>query len=107
MLRELLNNLLDNALRYTPAGSCVTVRVCAEPASHCVLLEVEDTGPGIPKAGRGHVFERFFRLLGSPAEDSGLAWRSCAKWRCSTRRKSTSATIRAAADPAFQARCFA
>jgi len=69
MLRELLSNLIDNALRYTPQGGSVTVRV-NEGASP--VLEIEDTGPGIPSAERLHVFERFYRILGSSAEGSGL-----------------------------------
>nr|WP_315395275.1 sensor histidine kinase N-terminal domain-containing protein [uncultured Duganella sp.] len=71
MLRELLSNLIDNALRYTPAGGSVTVRVrgnAGEPG----YLEVEDTGPGIAKAERERVFERFYRILGHSAEGSGL-----------------------------------
>jgi two-component system sensor histidine kinase TctE len=70
MLRELLSNLIDNALRYTPAGGSVTVRV--RVAGELALLEVEDTGPGIAPAERHHVFERFYRILGSSAEGSGL-----------------------------------
>ena len=70
MLRELLSNLIDNALRYTPAGGSVTVRVRTEPG--LALLEVEDTGPGIAPAERGHVFERFYRILGSNVPGSGL-----------------------------------
>ncbi|TWI66112.1 two-component system sensor histidine kinase TctE [Pseudoduganella lurida] len=69
MLRELLSNLIDNALRYTPAGGSVTVRV---RGGETTVLEVEDTGPGIPPAERLHVFERFYRILGSSAEGSGL-----------------------------------
>jgi two-component system sensor histidine kinase TctE len=71
MLRELLSNLIDNALRYTPAGGSVTVRVRGgqgEPG----YLEVEDTGPGIAPAERERVFERFYRILGHTAEGSGL-----------------------------------
>ena len=70
MLRELLSNLIDNALRYTPAGGSVTVRVRRD-GEHA-LLEVEDTGPGIAPAERPHVFERFYRILGSSATGSGL-----------------------------------
>jgi two-component system sensor histidine kinase TctE len=70
MLRELLSNLIDNALRYTPAGGSVTVRV-RHDGEHPVL-EVEDTGPGIAPAERNHVFERFYRILGSHAPGSGL-----------------------------------
>ncbi len=71
MLREMLGNLIDNALHYTPAGGSVTVRVHTEHGTKAVL-EVEDTGPGIPAAERAHVFERFYRILGSSAEGSGL-----------------------------------
>jgi two-component system sensor histidine kinase TctE len=70
MLRELLSNLIDNALRYTPSGGSVTVRLRA--SSGQVLLEVEDTGPGIAPGERPRVFERFYRILGSSASGSGL-----------------------------------
>jgi two-component system sensor histidine kinase TctE len=70
MLREMLSNLIDNALRYTPAGGSVTVRVRVDAEQ--AILEVEDTGPGIAPAERGHVFERFYRILGSGAPGSGL-----------------------------------
>jgi two-component system sensor histidine kinase TctE len=70
MLRELLSNLIDNALRYTPTGGSVTVRVREEHGQ--AMLEVEDTGPGIPQAERGQVFERFYRILGSDVPGSGL-----------------------------------
>jgi two-component system sensor histidine kinase TctE len=72
MLRELLSNLVDNALRYTPAGGSVTVRLRADAPRALAILEVEDTGPGIPQAERGRVFERFYRILGSHTEGSGL-----------------------------------
>ncbi|MBV6324046.1 sensor histidine kinase [Duganella violaceipulchra] len=70
MLRELLSNLIDNALRYTPAGGSVTVRVRRDEEHG--YLEVEDTGPGIAQAERARVFERFYRILGNKAEGSGL-----------------------------------
>ncbi|MGE5336572.1 MAG: sensor histidine kinase [Gemmatimonadota bacterium] len=69
-LRELLKNLVDNALRYTPAGGTVTVRV--EPSPGVVRLDVEDTGPGIPENERALVFERFYRVLGTDVDGSGL-----------------------------------
>jgi two-component system sensor histidine kinase TctE len=72
MLREMLNNLIDNALRYTPALGSVTVRVQAGNKQRQVILEVEDTGPGIPLSERAHVFERFYRILGTDVEGSGL-----------------------------------
>jgi two-component system sensor histidine kinase TctE len=70
MLRELLSNLIDNALRYTPPGGSVTVRVRRDGDQ--ALLEVEDTGPGIAPGERAHVFERFYRILGSAQPGSGL-----------------------------------
>lgn len=70
MLRELLSNLIDNALRYTPAGGSVTVRVRHD--AERAILDVEDTGPGIAPAERARVFERFYRILGSGAAGSGL-----------------------------------
>ncbi|MFS2022870.1 sensor histidine kinase N-terminal domain-containing protein [Massilia sp. GER05] len=74
MLRELLSNLIDNALRYTPPGGSVTVRVRGTNIGNGnqALLEVEDTGPGIAPAERHRVFERFYRILGSSASGSGL-----------------------------------
>ena len=70
MLLELLSNLIDNALRYTPQGGSVTVRVRRD-GEHA-LLEVEDTGPGIAPSERVHVFERFYRILGTNVQGSGL-----------------------------------
>ena len=72
MLRELLNNLIDNALRYTPAHGHVTIRVRSDRDRQYGLLEIEDNGPGIAATERAHVFERFYRILGSSADGSGL-----------------------------------
>jgi two-component system sensor histidine kinase TctE len=70
MLGEMVVNLVDNALRYTPPGGAVTVTV-RSPRNTAVLI-VEDTGPGIPEGERTHVFERFYRVMGTQAEGSGL-----------------------------------
>ena len=70
LIREMLGNLLDNAIRYTQSGGRVTVRVAA--AENRVQLEVEDNGPGIPAAERERVFERFYRVLGTGTEGCGL-----------------------------------
>ena len=70
LLREAIGNLVDNALRYTPAGSHVTARVSADPRT--VAIEIEDDGPGIAEGDRPFVFERFFRALGTGADGSGL-----------------------------------
>lgn len=72
MLGELLNNLIDNALRYTQQAGSVTVRVHEDTERQLAIIEVEDNGPGIAAAERGHVFERFYRILGSEVEGSGL-----------------------------------
>lgn len=72
MLREMLSNLIDNALRYTPSGGSVTVRVRQDPTRWLAIVEVEDNGPGIPPGERDLVFDRFYRILGSESEGSGL-----------------------------------
>lgn len=70
LLRELLINLVDNALRYTPAHGSVTVR-CGVEAGHA-WLAVEDNGPGIAVTERERVRERFYRVPGTVAEGNGL-----------------------------------
>jgi two-component system OmpR family sensor kinase len=68
-LRAMLDNLVDNAIRYTPAGH-VTVR--AGGGKDEAWLEVEDSGPGIPPAERARVFDRFYRGEAAGAGGSGL-----------------------------------
>ncbi len=68
-LRTLMENLVDNAIRYTPAGQ-VTLRVGLDGSQ--ALFEVEDSGPGIPAAERARVFDRFYRGEGAPAGGTGL-----------------------------------
>ncbi|HUH95115.1 MAG TPA: sensor histidine kinase [Casimicrobiaceae bacterium] len=70
LLAELIDNLIDNALRYTPRGGTVTVRCGAAPDRP--FLSVEDTGPGIPPSAQGRVFERFYRIQGTPGDGTGL-----------------------------------
>lgn len=89
LLRELLGNLVDNAVKYTPAGGTVTIRCgpsAGQPAiaAHAgpqpdpdhprwgVFLEVEDDGPGIAPEERGKALERFYRVLGTVGEGNGL-----------------------------------
>lgn len=60
LLRDLVDNLVDNAIRYTPEGGQVTVSCAAVDGRG--VLRVEDNGPGIPDAEKEHVFERFYRL---------------------------------------------
>ncbi|WP_332776938.1 sensor histidine kinase [Polaromonas sp.] len=64
LLRESLNNLIENALHYAGQGTAVTVRVRREP-DHC-LLEVEDNGPGLRENDLPHAFERFWRASELP-----------------------------------------
>ncbi len=72
LLRELIRNLVDNALQYTPAGGSVTARVTRDPFGQVVVLQVEDTGPGIPPGERENVLRPFYRTLGSQVDGSGL-----------------------------------
>jgi two-component system OmpR family sensor kinase len=69
-LAILLGNLVDNALRHTPNGGVVDVGT--RRAGREAVLEVSDSGPGIPPAERGRVFDRFYRLPGSHGTGSGL-----------------------------------
>ena len=69
-LRVLLANLVDNALRYAPPQSAVTVTIRRRPAS--AEIEVTDAGPGIPAAERERVFERFYRVEGDATRGTGL-----------------------------------
>ncbi len=76
LLKELLRNLLDNAINYTPSSDerpgVITARVLADPFGHVLVLQVEDSGPGIPVAERELVFQPFYRALGTEADGSGL-----------------------------------
>ena len=72
LLRELIRNLVDNALQYTPAGGTVTVRVLDDPFGQVVVLQVEDSGPGIAPSEREKVFQAFYRALGTNVDGSGL-----------------------------------
>jgi signal transduction histidine kinase len=65
-----LANLVANALRHTPAGG--EVRLRAQPAHGWVRFEVRDTGAGIPKEYQPHLFEKFFRVPGTPADGAGF-----------------------------------
>lgn len=69
LIKEMLANLIDNAIRYTPDGGHVTVRVNTQPVRS---LEVEDNGVGIAEAERDLVFDRFYRAVGSKAPGTGI-----------------------------------
>jgi two-component system sensor histidine kinase TctE len=68
-LRELINNLVDNAVRYSQHGGRVTVKVAGGGEPH---VSISDDGPRIPIEERERIFERFHRLLGSHTDGSGL-----------------------------------
>lgn len=70
LLRELLSNLVGNAVKYTPAQGTVTLRFGVRTG--VPFLEVEDDGPGIAPEERQRVLERFYRLQGTQGEGSGL-----------------------------------
>jgi two-component system sensor histidine kinase TctE len=70
LLRELLSNLLDNAVRYTPEGGIITVEV--KRTGDGASLAVRDTGPGVPDDERSKVFEPFYRGRDAVAPGSGL-----------------------------------
>ncbi|APW44496.1 sensor histidine kinase [Rhodoferax saidenbachensis] len=76
LLKEMVRNLLDNAINYTPSQpdkpGVITVRVLVDPFSRVLVLQVEDSGPGIPVAERELVFQPFYRALGTEADGSGL-----------------------------------
>jgi two-component system, OmpR family, sensor histidine kinase TctE len=70
-LRELINNLIDNAIRYSQSGGRVTVRTSRTSQCECKLA-ISDDGPSIPVQERQRIFERFHRLLGNQEDGSGL-----------------------------------
>jgi two-component system sensor histidine kinase TctE len=76
LLKEMVRNLLDNAINYTPSNAekpgVITARVLLDPFSRVLVLQVEDSGPGIPAAERELVFQPFYRALGTEADGSGL-----------------------------------
>jgi two-component system, OmpR family, sensor histidine kinase TctE len=76
LLKELIRNLLDNAINYTPSSKdhpgVITARVVVDPFGQAVVLHVEDSGPGIPEAERELVFQPFYRALGTNVDGSGL-----------------------------------
>ncbi len=73
LLRELLSNLVDNAIQYTPPGGSVTIR-CGRQGKGTgpAFLQVEDDGPGVPVAEQTQVLQRFYRLPCSGGEGTGL-----------------------------------
>ena len=67
---SIIDNLVDNAIRYTPSGGCVCVQLQAQDRE--IALIVRDNGPGIAPGERDRVFQRFYRIPGSTSQGSGL-----------------------------------
>jgi len=76
-LSILVRNLLDNAVRYTPEGGAVGVRL--EAGRDAVVLQIEDSGPGIAPDKLDKVFDRFYRAVGTPGSGAGLGLSIAAK----------------------------
>jgi two-component system sensor histidine kinase KdpD len=77
-IEQVLRNLLDNALKYTPPGTPISVRASAE--GDTLRIAVSDEGPGIPPAEREHIFERFYRVVdpeAPPVAGLGLGLAIC------------------------------
>jgi len=68
-LRQMLANLISNAINYTPSGGTITVEVSNQ--SQQVILQVIDNGPGIPISEQPHIFDKFYRGSNLPEEVSG------------------------------------
>ncbi|HYR91535.1 MAG TPA: ATP-binding protein [Terriglobia bacterium] len=80
VLRQALLNLVDNAIKYSPVGGRITIRVTQSPVA--AVLEVSDTGPGIPEELQSRIFDRFYRVDKSRSRDNGGTGLglSIAKW---------------------------
>jgi two-component system sensor histidine kinase TctE len=76
LLKEMIRNLVDNAINYTPSSAeypgVITARVLADPFGHVLILQVEDSGPGIAEHERELVLQPFYRALGTNVDGSGL-----------------------------------
>ena len=72
LLKEMVRNLLDNAINYTPEKGRVTLRILSDRFSGVLVLLIEDSGPGIPESERELVFQPFYRALGTNVDGSGL-----------------------------------
>ncbi|PUE42948.1 sensor histidine kinase [Limnohabitans sp. Bal53] len=76
LLKEMLRNLVENAIHYTPSPperqGVITLRVLVDPYSRALVIQVEDNGPGIPLPERELVFQPFYRALGTNVDGSGL-----------------------------------
>ena len=72
LLSVMMRNLVDNAIRYSPRGA--TVKLAISTAQGAVRLSIDDSGPGMSPADMKRIGERFFRVVGSGQDGSGLGW---------------------------------
>lgn len=72
-LAQLFRNLLANALRYTDSGGRISISTSAAMAGHQIVIDFEDSAPGVPESELEHLFERFYRVESSRNRDSGGA----------------------------------
>jgi two-component system sensor histidine kinase QseC len=72
LLAVLLRNLADNAIRYSPAGAVVRINVGSDDGHP--WMSVQDSGPGMSEADQQRLGDRFFRVLGTEQDGSGLGW---------------------------------
>jgi signal transduction histidine kinase len=70
VLRQALINLVDNAIKFTPQSGRVRIRLSETPS--LAVVDVIDSGPGVPPHARAHIFDRFYRIDGSEAVGTGL-----------------------------------
>jgi two-component system OmpR family sensor kinase len=70
MIATIIRNLLDNALRFTPRGGCIDIKIYRK--DDAAILQVEDSGPGIPSMDMARIFEPFFRGSRPEGEGTGL-----------------------------------
>jgi two-component system NtrC family sensor kinase len=68
-LRQMLNNLLNNSVKYTPSGGSVTLT--AQAQAEQLVIQVNDTGPGIPPADQPYIFDKFYRASNIPMDIPG------------------------------------
>jgi two-component system sensor histidine kinase KdpD len=76
LVEQVLINLIENAAKYAPAGTPIEVSA-SEAASGGVALDVKDRGPGVPEGERQRIFDKFYRVPGSPAGGAGLGLAIC------------------------------
>jgi two-component system sensor histidine kinase TctE len=72
LIKEMVRNLLDNAINYTPENGQITLRILTDRYGGVLMLIIEDSGPGIPESERELVFQPFYRALGTNVDGSGL-----------------------------------